>query len=372
MRRGVLLGYFGQQNAGDDAFLRVSDWAVRRYCGVTTALASTPSAPPWGGVVPLWLLDNKPAIWRLKQAFENTLAWRAPHVILAGGSNLHSAGMMTRYIQLVRRAGAGPHFAVGIGVGPFRDAAAESRCGELLNALAFVGCRDRQSFERALGVAPAARIELTGDLAPLLPLVSSEYRRVDGPRRGFGVILCPHERLVDGDTAAEAARFEIVAAGIIGAVRRGSIDEVVLLDLNNHPVKGDAALHDALARRLEGKVPVRRVRYTLDPVQTLSVLAGLKGVLTMRLHGAVFAYCVGTPAVMLAYHEKCYGWAESVGMPNDLVVNASPIDPDALAAALTRITGSDVPILPSLPVEQAQAMALRNWNWLGEPAAGSP
>ena len=365
MRRAVLLGYFGQGNAGDDAFLRIGDWAVRRYFGATMVLASTPVAPPWGGVLPLWLPSRLPAVWRLKNAFESTLAWKAEHIVLAGGSNLHSSAMLTRFIQLIRRGGPGPHFAVGIGVGPFQDEAAAGRCRELLELLAFVGCRDRQSYERATALAPAARIELTADLAPLLPMAANAPAGPNGAaRRGLGVSVCRYEGLTGQDPACDAARLDAVVEGIVAAVGRDRIPEVVLIDMNNHPRTGDVGVHDELARRLAGAVPIRRVLYDSDPVRALAAIAGVEGLLTMRLHGAVFAYCVQTPAVMLAYHEKCYGWADSVGMPPALVVNARPVEPRALDAALAMLAQGGDDRLPTLPLASAQERALRNWNWL--------
>jgi polysaccharide pyruvyl transferase WcaK-like protein len=364
MHRAALLGYFGQQNAGDDAFLRISDWAVRRVCGATMVMAQMPDAPPWGGIVPLWFPGDKPGIWRFKDVFESALCWKAQNVVLAGGSNLHSSDMIRRFVQLVRRAGSGPHFAVGIGVGPFRDSAAEKLCGELLDRLSFVGCRDTQSYERARAVAPAARVELTADIAPLLPIVAPPRAHASAPRRGLGIVLCPYERVHGGDVAREQQRLDAVAGIVSSAARRGAADEIVLLDMNSHPVKGDAVMHDVLEARLATlPVTVRRVRYAQDPIATLDVIAGLQSIVTMRLHGAVFAYCAGTPAVVLAYHEKCYGWAESVGYPQALVVDATPIDHDALAAAVARVTGDDVPT-PALPVAEAQRLAWRNWEWL--------
>lgn len=370
MTRAVLLGYFGQQNAGDDAFLRISEWGVRRYCGATIVLASTSRRPPWGGVLPMLVPDAIRGSWRIQGMVESLLAWRAQHVVFAGGSNFHSGPMMGRFRDLVRRAAGGPHFAVGVGVGPFRDVEAEARCRELLLSLDFVGCRDRQSFERAREVAPSARIELTGDIAPLLPLVAAPGfdAASSSSRRGLGVILCPYEQCLGGDGSHEAARLDVVTHALLDAARRGSVSEAVLIDMNSHPVMGDAAQHDLLAARLQHALPVRRVRYALDPVQILRELATLQGLITMRLHGAVFAYCVRTPTLLLAYHEKCFGWAEAVGLASPLVVSATPIDAEAFRSGLATLTESSTPLLPRLPIEAAQAQAMKNWNWLGETA----
>jgi polysaccharide pyruvyl transferase WcaK-like protein len=364
MHRAALLGYFGQKNAGDDAFLRISDWAVRRVCGATVVMASTPAVPPWGGIVPLWFPGDKPGIWRFKNVFESALCWKAQNVVFAGGSNLHSSDMLRRFVQLVRRAGRGPHFAVGIGVGPFRDSAAEKVCGQLLDMLSFVGCRDTQSYARARAVAPAARVELTADIAPLLPIVAAHRIQAPGRRRGLGIVLCPFERVHGGEVAREQQRLDAVASVVSSAARRGAIDEIVLVDMNSHPTKGDVVMHDVLEAQLATlPVTVRRVRYAEDPVATFDVIAGLRSIVTMRLHGAVFAYCAGTPAVVLAYHEKCYGWAQSVGYPEALVVDATPIDHDALAAAVACISADGVPT-SAVPLVEAQRLAWKNWEWL--------
>jgi polysaccharide pyruvyl transferase WcaK-like protein len=364
MHRAALLGYFGQQNAGDDAFLRISEWAVRRVCGATIVMAQMPNAPPWGGVVPLWFPDDKPGIWRFKNVFESALCWKAQNVVFAGGSNLHSADMLRRFVQLVRRAGSGPHFAAGIGVGPFRDSAAERLCGELLGMLSFVGCRDAQSYARARALAPSGRVELTADIAPLLPIVSAARTHAPRARRGLGIVLCPYERVHGGDVTREQQRLDAVASVVSSSARRGAVDEIVLVDMNSHPLKGDALMHDVLEAQLAAlPVTVRRVRYAEDPVATLDVIGGLRSLVTMRLHGAVFAYCAGTPAVVLAYHEKCYGWSQSVGYPSELVVEATPIEHDALAAAVAHVIADDVPG-PAVPVAEAQRLAWRNWEWL--------
>jgi hypothetical protein len=67
---------------------------------------------------------------------------------------------------------------------------------------------------------------------------------------------------------------------------------------------------------------------------------------------------------MLAYHEKCYGWAERVGIPVSMVVEARPVARHALATALSVLAEGGDAAMPSLPLDRAQALALRNWDWL--------
>jgi polysaccharide pyruvyl transferase WcaK-like protein len=82
----------------------------------------------------------------------------------------------------------------------------------------------------------------------------------------------------------------------------------------------------------------------------------------MRLHAGIFAFCVGTPTIMLSYHEKCSAWAELVGWPEPLLLDAARLDAEQLLAAIERVLGDAVP-RPQLDPAAACAWAKSNWTW---------
>ncbi len=96
----------------------------------------------------------------------------------------------------------------------------------------------------------------------------------------------------------------------------------------------------------------------------LQTIGSLRGVIAMRLHAAVFAYCTHTPCALLAYHEKCEEWARMIALPPHQLIEANQVDPSHLATVIAQF--NDVPPpLAALPLEHALERALRNWNWDG-------
>jgi len=164
----------------------------------------------------------------------------------------------------------------------------------------------------------------------------------------------------------ELRRIRAVAEAVRKTAITGRISEVVLFDFNGQARCGDARASNALAALLRGTVPVRQVRYTPDPASALRAMARLKGVLAMRMHSAIFAFCTATPFVMLAYHEKCHGLADMIGLPAELRHDIWNLQVDALSRSIELILNDEAPT-PSLPVEKAVDMALRNWTWPNRP-----
>ncbi|MHB0939350.1 MAG: polysaccharide pyruvyl transferase family protein [Armatimonadota bacterium] len=359
MGRAILVGYFGEHNTGDDAFLTVSAWGVREFCGHRELYATTRKSAQHSGerirsIYPL-------AIRGSSRFYEFAYARAANSIIFAGGSVFHTESIIRRYLTMVRQARPGPHLAVGVSVGPFRDQAAESACKELLTALSFVGVRDQVSLERVRALAPDVRSELTFDLAPLLPVARNLPPCSDTrPRRGLGIALCNNDTLSEQEIHRPGGLVETVARAVRRSAGAGVVDRVVLIDFNAHPRYSDTPLHRALAERLGSSVPVEHIPYAEDPCRTWDAVAGMQSMIAMRLHAAVFSYGTRTPTLILAYHEKCREWAGMVGVPSHLVLDVATLEEDELSRAIERMQG-EAP-LASLPVEEAVQRAMRNWQ----------
>ena len=362
-RTAILHGYYGRHNAGDDAFLTVAAWAARHYLGYERLYATADGLPRLYGhdVRRLYVPERLRGATRLNALREAWVSRRAPSFIFAGGSNFHTRADMERLARALARADhAGPHFAAGVSIGPFYDAGADQACQRVLERLAFVGVRDRASLDRAKALS-SGRVELTFDLAPLFPEAAGVEIGAAAERTGLGVALCGFRSLSEAGKLQEARRLDALTAAIAASARRVRVDEVVLLDMHGDPAL-DAAIHRALAERLPPSLRVRHQRYEDDPASTMRAIAGLRAVIAMRLHAAIFAFCVGTPAIMLAYQEKCSAWAELVGWPESLLLDAARLEAEEVAAAIECVLGDAVP-RPQLGVEVASAWAKSNWTW---------
>jgi polysaccharide pyruvyl transferase WcaK-like protein len=368
MKRAILVGYFGKQNAGDDAFLNVAAWGAGKYLGADDIHAIAPSVPVTHGVEvhPLKL----PKELRVEGFFNRlrlrNFLRRTRHVIFGGGSNFHTTKHMEEFMRIIRAAGAGPHFAVGVSLGPFKDAGAEKACAELLSLLDFVGLRDRASYDRALALAPpSTRVGLTFDIAPLLPMAAgfSPAGENRNPRT-LAVSLCNHERFSHGDLECEARRVEIVADALRRCLRAGICENVLLVDMNSHPKYGDREVHAQLKELVGDGQNVTQIPYQGDAAATMRLLGGAGAVLAMRLHAAVFGFGSGIPVGIIAYHEKCHEWARVTGTPERLVADSSALDGDNLVSIIGELMQRAPGVMPALSVEDAVRASERNWQWL--------
>ncbi len=294
------------------------------------------------------------------------MAWLTPRlnqVVFGGGSFFFAADSMRYWGRFLDRVKSELHFAAGVSFGPFKHREDEAACAEFVRRLRFVGLRDAQSYARVRALCPGVDAELTFDLAPLLSLAADEETLPGKPaRRGLGIALRHYERYVGGDVECERRRLSRIAEAITLAARRGAVEELVLIDFNGNAALGDHAVHEELIALLGEKIPVRHLAYTDNAYQVLCTIKGLRGIIAMRMHATVFAYCAQTPCVTLAYHEKCLGWAQQVGHPETLLHDAAHIDPPRLAASIEALN-SQPPLLAALPLEEAIARALRNWSW---------
>lgn len=363
MKKVFLAGYYGMQNSGDDALLAAAAWGVRNFLAPERILVNVATLPaiPAAEMSPVFRPDERFALENRLRGYAACL--RSQSVVYGGGSLFHSSAGIRSNVNQLRLAGRGPHYAVGVGLGPFKSLADERACAELLRRLEFVGVRDRESLEIARALAPALRSEKTFDLAPLI-LRASPGGSATAPagRRGIGISLCDYERFSGGDRVREEQRrLKVIAA--LKRLDPEEAGELVFIDFNGHPEYGDHALHREIMAALAGRFRVRQLPYSPDPWEVLREIGSLRAVVAMRLHAAVFGFLSGTPTVILSYHPKCRGWADDIGLPGRFVLDSAAFEPEELAARIGEASGQ-----PGqgarLAVSEAEALALRNFEIL--------
>lgn len=363
MKNVFLAGYYGMLNSGDDALLAAAAWGVRNYLAPERILVNVARLPR----IPA---DRMSPVFRPRERFrgENRLrgyaaCLRSRSIVYGGGSLFHSSAGIGSNINQLRLAGRGPHFAVGVGLGPFRNGADQRACAELLRRLEFVGVRDRESLEIARALAPGVRSEKTFDLAPLLLRAAPEGALpAPGRRSGVGIALCDYERFSGGDRLREEQRrLKVIAA--LKRLDPEETGELVFIDFNGHPAFGDHPLHREIIAALDGRFRVRQLAYSPDPWGVLREIGSLRAVVAMRLHAAVFGFLSRTPTVMLSYHPKCRGWADDIGLPAQFLLDSAAFEPEELAARIGEALRH-----PDrgarLAVSEAEALALQNFELL--------
>ncbi len=349
----MLYGYYGECNAGDDAFTTVciQELALRGH-GPIGVLAN--HLPTIAGLPAKHLLTKHHfggLAGHLEQARIRWWLARGARIVVGGGSLFrHSAGLL-ELERLLSRSPRTGHRAMGVSIGPFSDDRAADICARVLQRFDSVGVRDLPSLERAKKIAPDARVELSFDLAPLLPAFAPESSaRTDRQTQELGVALCG-PAVTETEYHAIRQALEVWLAG-------GQDRKIVLLPFNEHPRKGDLPVHQRLADELGHAGAVELYRYRGDPRAIWTRIARLDGIVAMRLHAAVFGYCSERPVLIVPYEEKCTAWAQMIGQGSEFVVTAQELTDDHLAALSSRGRPT-----ASLPVVDAKLRARTNFSW---------
>ena len=322
-RSGVLLcGAYGLDNAGDDAVLRaisaslreydssLSISALARHAKKTARRFSLPCLSPWQPLR-LWLHLRRTKLF-----------------ICGGGSllqNVTSRRSLYYYLwvlRLAKKAGCAV-MLYGAGMGPLRGERDRAATAEVLNTCVdaiTVRDTDSLSFLQQLGVtAPPARLAADPALRP-----------ANSPRsREKTIAFCL--RSWPG-FEKKAACF--AAAARYARERYRLQPEFVLLG------EGDRAAARAVCDKLDfpcrtvwGEVPVRRAEL----------------VISMRLHGAIFAFGEGIPCAGIAYDPKVNSFCREAGLPCEALSNvtetslrrlldeAATLDTEQLSESLIRL-----------------------------------
>lgn len=348
----LLTGYYGERNAGDDAFTVICARSLHASgdgpIGVLAKRLPLVQLPDTRVLQPVreWRgLADRLFHWR-------TTRWldRGAALLVGGGSVFRTARAMVDLEAIVAGHPSGEHAAIGISVGPFPSVADETAVGHTLRHFSRLGLRDRPSLQRARELAPHADSRLTFDLAPLLPEACPEVNRaVATSREGLGIALCgPQCR--DDEIDQLAVRLLDWAPG--------RVEVIQLIEFNGGTTSSDRGAHARLAARLAPILRVETIHYNGDPRRTWQAIGSLRGLLAMRLHAAVFGYCTNTPTLVIPYEEKCTAWAAMCGQPDSLV---SPLG--AITAVHLDLIWSGAP-RPSLPVSEAIALARGNFELL--------
>jgi len=241
-----------------------------------------------------------------------------------------------------------PLAIVGQTIGRFDDAKARRLLGHALRAARLVAVRDRGSLVGVadLGIDPSA-VLVGSDLT--LCLLDGP---VDGDRAGIGVV-------VTGGVAVTSAAADLVAAEVLHDVLALTADEVVRVFSSAQGVEGPGIEDDRpIAGSAIGtlgdteRARVVHVEHHVGPWELLATVASCRAVVSMRLHPALLAMAVGTPAALLSEAAKV-GALDGAEVPICRQPAAKSCRADAIRAALD----------PRAPAGPAL------WDALAEPRA---
>jgi len=326
-RSGVLIcGAYGHGNAGDDAILEA---IIGELHGVDPAMPLTVlSRRPEEtmnryGVDAVYTFD----LLRMRRAMKKT------RVYLNGGGSLiqdvtsrRSLGYYLFTLWAARRLGARV-IMYGCGIGPVNYPTDVKWVKRILNtSVDVITLREEDSLRQleSFGVT-APEILLSADPALTLPaaddaVVDDELRRrgMDPAGKYIGFALRDWK-----DFSAKTGEF---AAAADYAYSRYGLEPIFLSI--NHRSDGEAAL--AVSRKLHG--PWHLINEPLDSALTIGLMSRMAVLVSMRLHGLIFASGQGTPLIGVSYDPKVRAFLHYVGQ--NRVLDLGEMSGDGLIALI--------------------------------------
>lgn len=309
---GLLLGYYGFENSGDDALL----------CSIVQNLRQREPD------VRLCVLSNRPkscsAEFSLKAVhrfdpFGIRWAFSRSRVLILGGGNLlqdaTSLKSLLYYVFMLRSAQRKgmKTMLYANGIGPIRSRFGLQRALNTLRYCDRITLREESSQRFLLNQGiPASRMELTADetltLSPCSEARRIEILRSIGMRQNLPylcVSLRPYssmpEKLVQ--RVAQAVETLCEAEGC-----------AALLIPMQHPK--DVTITVQLAGLLNCDHYLLPAHYSAQ--ELIGLMSGANLVIGMRLHALVYALCAATPIVGLSYDPKVDAFLQAAGLGHGL------------------------------------------------------
>lgn len=295
-RRILIAGYYGYRNWGDEASLAVLVEGLR---GVKLAA-----------------LSGDPGFTRQTYGIEAVLRtdWRqvrhaireSDALILGGGSLLQDATSLRSllYYLLLIRWGLQAHgrvLLVGQGMGPFHRAISRYLVRRTLNRVPFLSVRDEESAAllRCIGVRTPIRID--ADLTWALQAQPAHFE-LPADKPCVGLAPRPWRNLPIGEMFSHLCQLQIEAGW-----------QPVLIPMQETQ---DRPLCEAVADAVQAHSGTRPlvIPPPKHPAQLLGLMKPLQAMISMRLHGAIFAAMQGVPLLCLAYDPKVSALASQIGV----------------------------------------------------------
>jgi polysaccharide pyruvyl transferase CsaB len=294
----LLCGYYGYRNWGDEAALVVLVERLRQMQGAH--LVALSGDPPF--TQRLTGIEAVPRTdWRrVRRAVQQSDA-----LILGGGSLLQDATSLRSllYYLLLIHWGLRAHgrvWLVGQGMGPFRRRMSRLLVRQVLRRVPFISVRDEGSATLLKHIGVCAPVRIDADLTWALQARPAHFE-VPSHRPCVGVAPRPWRHL------------PVQAMFVALCCRQLEADWLPLLIPMQE--SQDRPLCEAIAQAVQERQGVLPpvAPPPEHPAQLLGLMGQLQAMVSMRLHGAIFAAAQGVPLLCLPYDPKVHALAQQVG-----------------------------------------------------------
>lgn len=332
-RNGVIIsGAYGMGNAGDDAILEAIVGELRKldpFIPITALSRNPKETRRRFGVESVYMFDFS----AFRRVMKGTKLY-----ISGGGSliqNVTSRRSLWYYLHTINTAKQFGNAVMmyGCGIGPIVDRRDEKRLREVLNkSVDVITLREEYSKKelKTLGVS-APKILVSSDPAITLPAASDD--RVDEvlSKHGLdpgGQYVCFSVR---GWTGLELKTQAFAAAADFAAEDLG-MKPVFMLINSKEDDFATASVRNAMKNE---SVLIEELE---DSSMTIGVMSRMRAVISMRLHGLIFAASKGVPLIGVSYDPKVTAFLDSVG--EELCIPLEDVSEERLCSMLSKAVDS--------------------------------
>ncbi|MGE6149166.1 polysaccharide pyruvyl transferase family protein [Aeromonas media] len=329
----VVTGYYGMSNYGDDLFGILSFLYLKEHykkikissCNIKTDFDIEYFKIPFVTSK----IGNVNRLGKCARVVQNILStiWCDKYV-LAGGSNLsYNSSILHRKIpfyinKYVKKIS---YNGIGLSFGPFKTHKQELEYFNIVNSFDSFIVRDNQSLVESENLNLCNTV-LAFDLAVL----GCEY---------FGVVSRPsRSRVVLGISLCHGITHGEIEQ-IAEFLNRNNHVEPRIFVLNFHEKLGDWDLSYYLQSKLDGEA-------TIISAGDLSVeniwreIGSCDRFFSVRLHGAITAFCNDVPFVLYEYQQKCTDFINTISQPEHLRIGSDQCRITSVLASLINENGA--------------------------------
>lgn len=318
-RRLAIAGYYGFDNAGDEAIAEALVYAFRNLrprLGLTILSAQPSRTAEQLGVQ---------AVDRFAPLAVTGVLRRSDLLVFGGGTLLQdvtSLRSLAYYLAVLTLARllCKPVVVYANGLGPIRSRSGRYLAGRLLAGARQVSLRDRDSVAQAMHLGVTAP-RLTADPAFLLPTLSAEEIAQLENQEGWTDLPAPIVGVAVRRWGDPAHLVTQLAAALDTLAGEGA---TVLFLPMQHP--GDVEMSKEVQAAMHAPSRILKNRYR--PRQLLSLIGCCHLVIGMRLHALIFAVARGVPVVGISYDPKVDSFLHEVNCPlagTPATVQAAPL-----------------------------------------------
>ncbi|MFH1890121.1 MAG: polysaccharide pyruvyl transferase family protein [Candidatus Kuenenbacteria bacterium] len=255
-----------------------------------------------------------------KKIFDKFFLQKYNALIIGGGSILHSYPSIKWKLDIIRQLKKANFsfvsMAVGVSLGPFEYQGAVDICTQFLNEIDLALFRDNYSADLAYQLSTNPNLHASLDTSLLLlDQTPKEFEHQESrDSKKVGLMLVKNKQKQERFDEQEHFQKYLDIINHITAQDK----KVVLFTFYIGEAYPDKKLNIKLKKYAKNPEMIEFHNFNGDIYHTVKAMNQCSYMLSMRLHGIIFAYMLSLPFVSLGYDPKNMNFCKSINYPDNL------------------------------------------------------